>query len=585
MRWIPRTLCAVITLFVTLQSASVSAQPSKDSALNLFPKQSIAVLTVSNPKSLIDTVLEHPIRDSVEDIEDVKKAMKSTEFRQLNVARRVLEYQLEMKWNEAVGQLTKNGLYAAFDPSSNGFAVIAHAKDKATLNSIVEKLVELVTDSKKMGIDAKVKKGKYRGLTTYEVENIVIGLLDDKLLVSNNQKLGKNIADRFLDKSKDSIAAQPKFRASSKLLSNKSAARLFVDMKAIKANPDLAKAINGKAENIGVELLVGGILSNLKNADYAVANLHFDKDHLKITAATPHNNKWVSKPREFFFGPKGKGVAPNLLLPKEHMFSISSYRDIAGLWLAKEDLFGEKHIAELAQADSQFSTLFSGLDFGEEILGALKPGVQIVGSLQDFSKLKTPKPEIKLPAFAAIFQLKDPKKIQQRFKVGFQSVIGFTNIALSQQGQPQLDMETEKTDDSKIVTTTYMADDAKGKGLINYNFSPSVAFVGDYFIISSTDELARELVQIARKGGTKTAKNTNTTVNVDGKALNKILAANRDSLIAQQMLEEGLDEKAASKQIEIFLTLLKHAKDASLDFENHSDHLELKLQLNLKAAK
>ncbi len=585
MRWVPRTLCAIVTCLATLQAISVSAQQTQNSAVHLFPKQSVAVLSVSEPSALIETILEHPIRQSVEDIEDVKKAMKSTQFRQLNVARRVLEYQLEMKWNEAVGQLTHHGLYAAFDPSSNGFAVIAHAKNKSTLNSLVEKLVELMNDSKKMGIDAKIKKSNYRGLTTYEVQNAAIALLGDKLLIASNKKIGKDIADRFLDKTKDSIAHQSHFKASQKLLRGKSAARLFVDLKLLKSNKQLAKAINNKTENIAVELLAGGILSNIQKADYAVSNLYVDKDKLRISAATPHNAKWVSKPREFYFGPKGQGVAPNLLLPSKQMFSITSYRDIAGLWLAKEDLFEEKHIAELAQADSQFSTLFSGLDFGEEILGALKPGVQIIGSLQDFSKLKTPKPDIKLPAFAAVFQLKDPKKIQQRFKVGFQSVIGFTNIALSQQGQPQLDMETEKSKDAKIVTTTYMSDDASDKGLINYNFSPSVAFVGDYFIISSTDQLARELVQIARKGGTKTAKNTNSAINIDGKALNKILADNRDSLVAQQMLEEGLDEKTAAKRIDVFLKLLKHAKNASLDLQNHSDRLELNLELNLGDAK
>jgi hypothetical protein len=265
---------------------------------------------------------------------------------------------------------------------------------------------------------------------------------------------------------------------------------------------------------------------------------------------------------------------------------MTTYRDIAGLWLAKEDLFGEKHIAELAQADTQFSTIISGLDFGEEILGATKPGVQIVAALQDFAKIETPQPEIKLPAFAFIFQLKEPAKIQRRFKVGFQSVIGFMNIALSQQGQPQLDIDTEKFKDGQIVTTSYLVEDEnKEDGLINYNFSPTVAFVGDYLIISSTGTLARELVDKARAGGKPNDKDVNTFAKLDAKQLRQILQANRESLIAQNMLEQGSDRAEASKRIDQFLGLLDSTKNASFRLFNHHDKLELKIELDFEKSK
>ena len=79
------------------------------------------------------------------------------------------------------------------------------------------------------------------------------------------------------------------------------------------------------------------------------------------------------------------------------------YRDLGRWWLAKEELFSEKVIANLSLAESQLSTFFGNADFGEEILGALQPGLRLVVKPQEYKPGIAP--DIKLPAFALVGRL------------------------------------------------------------------------------------------------------------------------------------------------------------------------------------
>ncbi len=320
----------------------------------------------------------------------------------------------------------------------------------------------------------------------------------------------------------------------------------------------------------------------LKNAPVAVGHLNLDQD-LDLSLALPFDTQWATDARRFFFGSEFGGIAPQPLLPKNTIASLVSYRDVADWWLSKEDLFDEGVIARLAQADSQLSTIFSGMDFGEDVLGALQPGVQIVVTENTFDEKYVP--DIKLPAFALIGKLKDPVKIQRRLKIAFQSVIGFANLGLGQQGQPQLDLETLTSGTAKLSTAQYFYEDDTEEGLILFNFSPTIAFQDDYFIAASNRELAVELTRVAagqQETQATDVSRSNTRFNLDALQLAKILKDNREPLIANNMLEEGHTRKQAEEQIDILLQIVDLFQDATFDFQVKPDQMRLDLQLRVK---
>ena len=340
-------------------------------------------------------------------------------------------------------------------------------------------------------------------------------------------------------------------------------------------------ALKGKSDDAGAEVLLGGILGTLAKSPFATSSFYFSTKELRLNLSTPYDAKWIGEKREYFFGKNGKGNAPTALPAKNTLMTIAAYRDLSQMWLRASDLFDKGTNEELAKADSTLTTLFSGRDFGEDILGAFHPDMQIILTRQDFSKAKVV-PAIKLPAGALVLRLKNPKKNTGELRRIFQSLVGFLNIAGAQEGQPQLDLDIDKKDGMQVVSATYVLEEGedKKKARINFNFSPSIAFAGERVVLASTKALATELATA------KAPKSpANKVVNVETvtyfKAIKDILNDNRGQLIAQTMLSDGKNRKEAAQQIALIFSAINMFRDASFQLFTTKKSLEAELKVRL----
>ena len=402
-------------------------------------------------------------------------------------------------------------------------------------------------------------------------------------MLTNKGELAKSIADRFLDGGK-SLADDQDFQSARKSIQGTPTLWGYANAELIRDNKAAKQLLREKHDNPAAELLLGGVLSDLQKAPFVTASLFFEKDRLAFNLSMPHDLAWIPERREFFFGADGKQGAPAPLRPKQTVLSIEAHRDVGAWWLGKEDLYEEQVVAKLELADSQFSNLFAGLDFGQEVLGALKPGAQIVLTRQDFDKLEGPKPDIQLPAGAFVFNLKEPEKIWRRLKVSYQSALGLINFQLGQQGQPQLEMETQKIDKAQIISASYLPDEGKD-GAINYNFSPSIAFVRGRFIVASTRELVRELVDLVNQQKNVDARTAdNTHARLDLKVLQQILQDNRQQLVTQIALQQGKEKAAAEKEVGIGLDLLSATQDLTIRLAAEKNILRFDIELKFAGA-
>jgi len=260
------------------------------------------------------------------------------------------------------------------------------------------------------------------------------------------------------------------------------------------------------------------------------------------------------------------------------------------MWQRRADLFDENANAQLSQGDANLSAVFAGMDFGSEVLGALGPQVQIVSAAQEFDASAARVPKVKLPAFALLFQLKEPEEMRRQLKVSFQSLIGLTNLGAGQNGLPQLELRTEEIDGAHLVSAGYDAslEASEVSNDIIFNFSPSLGFVGDRFIVSSTRELAVELMELA--GGESKPSPTadrvvNTKATIDNDVLRNILEANREGLIAQNMLEKGHSREDAEREIGGVFALLKLIDGLSLELATDDSELQLELTVGFSQDK
>jgi hypothetical protein len=290
--------------------------------------------------------------------------------------------------------------------------------------------------------------------------------------------------------------------------------------------------------------------------------------------------------KEYYFGKQGKGAAPVALTPEKQLLAFSLYRDLGEMWRRRSDLFDQNATAELAKADSGLSTVFAGLDFGREVLGGVDPEVQIVATAQSFEESNTRVPQFQLPAAAIVLRLKDPAQMQRQLKVSFQSLIGLTNLGAGQSELPQLELRTDNAHGGQIVSASYenLPQDAEVSNDIIYNFSPSVGFVDDHFIIASTRELALELMALApgqQPAAPDDGQVVNTSIRIDNQTLRQVLQANRAGLIAQNMLEKGHARKAAEQEIDGLLALHKLLDETTLELGIDKSMLQLNLSIGL----
>ena len=583
-------LLCLLTLFVSSFSvASANAwtdnglgksKVSDRSAAEVFPASTIGYVEVQPPANLVNLLLNHPLREKFESLPQIKAGLKSKEFAGFLAGVGFVQFYTGMEWEESLDTLAGRGFAFGFDPESQAAGAVFLSAHPDKLPKLYKGLLRLANQNNKN----TVQEGKYRDLKAYSIgKQVYLIPVEDRVFVSNKKPMVKQMVDYWLDKTDSNLSKSSSFAKAKSAAGNKTV-WAYGDLKAIR-NAGLAKELfQEKTENIGAELIVGGVLEALRSSDDLSASVSLENDRIEFSIQTSFDAASVPEQRTYFFGTQKERDAFERLKLDNTLGEIFAFRDVGKLWLSKEDLFDENHLSELSQADSTISTLFSGLDLGEEILGSAEPGFQLIARNQNYENLETPKPDIKVPEFALVFRLKKSDRIQRRFRVAYQSFVGFLNIQLAMQGNPQLELESEKVGDARIVSATYLADEDKEyDGLINYNFSPTIAFAGKWFVISSTKQLAADLVDAGKNNRVTTSPSTNTSFRVFGKQARKILTQNAEQLIAQNMLEEGNDRDEAKAQIDLLLNLVGLVKETSLELKQGEKSLSLDFRIGLDA--
>jgi hypothetical protein len=113
------------------------------------------------------------------------------------------------------------------------------------------------------------------------------------------------------------------------------------------------------------------------------------------------------------------------------------------------------------------------------------------------------------------------------------------------------------------------------------NYSPSVAQVDNHFILSSSLGLTKDLIATIRQD----SKPVDSTllIEADGAKVARLLDANRQRLITQNMLEKGNDKATAGGQIDLLLGLLRYAGRGSLTAKDSDKSVEFRLDFALDA--
>lgn len=549
-------------------------------ARDLLPDSTVIYIEVPKPSELTTKIENHLVRDRLTALPEYQKLIKTPDFAKFQIGVALIEAQMEMSWQESIAAIGKHGIFMALDAKTEGTALLAHADKLDTLVKLRKTLFAAVQSSGKS--TDSIKKGEYRGVTAYEINGAQIAALDNWLLVTNKSELGKRIIDQFKDGGTNRLAKNEAFE---KAIASRlpGAAWMYVDIEKIRNSGRFPQVYSGITENLGAEVILGGLSGVLKHTSHATASLSLEPSNVNLVVSMPHEATWTNENRAYFFGVDNSGQAPALLKLDSQIASLSSYRDLSQMWLRAGDLVTEKAVEQQAAADSQLTTFFSGKDFGEDILGALEPELQLIVARQDPQQLK-PTPAVKLPAFAWVAKLKDPEKTQPEFRRVFQSFIGFFNITGATQGQPQFDMDMLTEEDVRFVTAKIIPEQREKDSTaarVNFNFSPTIAFKDNRMVLSSSLALAKEVFRAPIAAPVPKSDHVrNTQLEIQPSNLEAVLRDNLDQLVAQNMLEKGHSKQAAEGEIGVLLSLIQLFQSGQMELVSQSSELKLSAQLD-----
>jgi hypothetical protein len=580
---ISRRCFPVLLVSILLFSLSGTSGAEK-TAEELLPANTIFYAEIGDPAGLTETLVEHPLVEKLLELDAYQQVLSTPEFEQFKLLLAAAEEQVGATWQEALSDLAVGGISVAFDMDTQGGAVLVEARDKESLDHLRDTFLKLVaTEASNNGQQDPVKRGSYRDITAYQLnEQFKFITIDNWLIVVTESKLGSAILDRYLDSGQglhETLAETDAFQAARRTMQGEETAWAYLGLKQVRVFGGLVPLSTAARENMFVELLLGGVVEAAKSADFMTATIQLDEERARIALALPCDDTSLKEGREYFFGPGGQGVAPAIINVDDTIFSLSTYRDISQVWLRAPDLFTDEVNDGLAEADSTLTTLFAGRDFGEDILGALRPQLQLIVARQEFDS-RRPIPRIKLPSFALVGQMRDPEVMTAELRRIAISMIGFFNVVGAMEGQPQMDIEIEKLGQAQLVSATFLPDPNQqpSQVKIQYNFSPTVVFHDQLLIVSSTRTLAEQLLAGSEKLGPPTEANT--ALRVDLPALERILADNRQQLIVQNILEEGSTQEEAAGQIDIILKLLGLARSFEMALERGDGQIRLQATLS-----
>jgi hypothetical protein len=572
-------LHALAVCFAVNLATPAWAVDAERSAASLMSDKSVAYVELSQTKELLAHAMDNEFGKRIQAVPPLQQALHSTQFIQGRLILGLVEIGLGSTWRQLIEDFTEGGIYLAVEPKGNP-VVLVNTKSGEWLEATRGKVMGLARgQAKRDGKPDPFKEFSHRDLKVYQAGDAWLGYVGDWLIVTQTEKTCHEVIDRFLDDATPTLAGNTRFQAARKNVPE-GLAWGFVDVERLRGKGDQPQL--KFTDNILAEILIGGFLDIVRNTPYATSSIQIEGRQLAWTVNSPFDNAWPGEDRQHFFGKDSRGQAPPRLEVKGHLATIAAYRDMSQAWLRSGDLMTDKATDQLAQADATLTTFFAGKDFGEDILSTFEPQVQLVVAQQEFSKLKF-KPTIRLPAFALVSDLRDPEAMKPELRRLFLSFVGFLNVIGATEGNMQMDFDIEQEGETMLLSSAFVPiagkdDQRADEAAIQFNFTPSVAFRGNRCVISSSRAFAAELATAEPVAQPAAA---NTAVAASGTGVGKILTENRESLISQNMLEDGHTRKEAEQQIDAILLIASTIRNADLQLVPGDGQISLRLEVEL----
>ncbi len=526
------------------------------SPLRLIPTEADLLLQVQSPRRVVDLLRNLDILQQIQAFPFVKEQLASTQGRRGRQLLAYAEKQLGDKWPELLSRLAGGGVAFGVKFGNNAPALLViQGTDEKLAEKFLDLAATIATDElARQESKEEVKKIDHDGIPGYQVgKTFFVARAGSAIIVSNHKEALARSLNLYRGKEKKSLATHPPIVESARLLPEAPLANLWVTLAPLHDSPQGKALYKSPRDNSQLTVLVGHYLDLFGRSPFLCAGLCEQKDGFLVTVRLPRGREGMGPDAVLHVPPADKPGNLPLLEPKGVLYSSSFYFNFPSIWTDRAKLFPKVQADGMTAFDKSSGRVLGGVKMSK-ILESAGSHHRLVAVKQPKSSYKK-QPATRIPAFAFITQMTQPDRFAAAAETGLRAAGLFT----SAQFHLKLEEETYKGYEIAGYRFDEQAELKADVDDFRFNFSPSFVRVDDQFVICSTIELCRELVDLLvaeRKspGKPSTAK-TRDRFYAGGVA--DVLDSFQDSLITSTILDQAVPPGEAKEQVEALIKLVR----------------------------
>jgi hypothetical protein len=579
---------SVLTLTLAAFVLRTAAAQTLPPAAQWIPQDAVISLELSQPKALLELIAGEKAIKAVTALPAYKKLASGPQFMELLNIVSFLEITLGTDWRTGLAKLTGGGITLAVCPEDTVLLII-DSEDEYMLAQLHEIFLNIArSEAEKEGQADLVASTQYEDVTAWTFNGKEAhAIIGKRLIIANRPEGLKAVLERRAGAEGESLPSNPAYQAAKRAARPDAVATAFADFKSLMQVPDIAQLLEQGRKNPLAALAFAGIVEAVRDSNWLALGLHIEDSTLVLRASADGKIPAATNPAGFAL-PKepGQGVLPNLSVPRR-IAAMTLYRDLHQFYAAKDDLFPER-TSGLIFFENMMGIFFSGLDLTDEVLSETKPEIRFVVAEQQYDPA-IGTPQIKLPAFAAILRLRHPEQFNEVVEEAWQKAVGLINFTRGQQALPGLIIDRPIHGETKFTVAYFSTLQIEDKTKLEqrFNIRPALAMPGEYLVFSSTDDLARDLIDALGRETGQTVKplaDTHSLAQIDAEQLASILRANRQTLVRGNIVKKGNTQEEAETQIDMLITAVNFVKHLKLSVGIHEGLTQalMELELNLQ---
>lgn len=576
------TLILMLTLLVLQR---VSPGQTLPPAIKWIPQDAVICLELSEPKALLELLAGEKATAAITALPLYQQQVSKPQFQELLNLVNFIETALDTDWRTGLAKLTGGGITFAVCPEETVLLII-DAEDENMLVRLHEMLISMArSEAEKQGQAGRVASTQYEDVTAWTFDGKEAHAIIGKRFILSNRPEGLKAILELRSKAESaSLASKSGYQAAKRQAKPDAVATAYADFELLMQIPEVTQLLSQAGKNPLASLTFAGIVEAIRDSNWLALGLHIEDQTLICQASVDGETVAQTNPAAFAL-PKDseEGVMPNLSVPRR-IAAMTFYRDLHQFYAAKDDLFPER-TSGLIFFENMMGIFFSGRDLTNEVLAETRPEIRLVVAEQKYDP-EIGTPMTKLPAFAAILRLRNPEDFDEVVEEAWQKAIGLVNFTRGQQAMPGLIIDRPVHDQTKLTLAYFSTAGIEDKTRLDqrFNIRPTLAMPSGYVIFSSTDGLARDLVdaldQESKQGGKPLAQ-THSMVEIEGGQLASILKANYQVLVRGDMVKKGNTQEQAEAGIDMLVALARFVRHAELSIGMNEALTQARLEINL----